>query len=438
MNNDIIRSMFNEIDEKSQVVIGFKADISDQNLNEKLKKLECSLSQAVSDSFHRVAVQPWNSVKVTFRTKKEAVERLRMLCRESGSKLHDLGILTVQVENEDVIDLRNIHLEHFIQPQVVAGESSGMIQINSGGIPMQKCAMTVQRKRPRKKSKDSGKILPNAKLAKKQNDILFSMQPGGFSKQVVDPGQMSVMSLGSNPSSIMSADVDPGQFFNGSEFQDINTEDDLMSVQLQSLNSGQNLPQTPSQDDVFNQRFSQDQFDFDINSATVGANGSKINIHDQPKPFKTPGQPQNSHQFVGQTTQGMQQQVYMNPENIQQNHSQQVHQANKLALLQRQQPQLPWQQQNTNKVINVSSKNTNFILSQFQTANNVQSQPQQFNMKSTQQNQHQAPLLVDLLSNGEQQSSQIHAQSPLSGIQQQAQQTAKPKKKRPSKKRSHQ
>ena len=77
-----------------------------------------------------------------------------------------------------------------------------------------------------------------------------------------------------------------------------------MSVQLQSLNSGQNLPQTPSQDDVFNQRFSQDQFDFDINSATVGANGSKINIHDQPKPFKTPGQPQNSHQFVGQTTQG--------------------------------------------------------------------------------------------------------------------------------------
>jgi len=117
MNNDIIRSMFNEIDEKSQVVIGFKADISDQNLNEKLKKLECSLSQAVSDSFHRVAVQPWNSVKVTFRTKKEAVERLRMLCRESGSKLHDLGILTVQVENEDVIDLRNIHLEHFIQPQ---------------------------------------------------------------------------------------------------------------------------------------------------------------------------------------------------------------------------------------------------------------------------------------------------------------------------------
>lgn len=49
MNNEVIKDMFNEIDEKSQVVIGFKADISDQNLNEKLKKLECSLSQAVSD-----------------------------------------------------------------------------------------------------------------------------------------------------------------------------------------------------------------------------------------------------------------------------------------------------------------------------------------------------------------------------------------------------
>ena len=44
-------------------------------------------------------MQPWNSVKVTFRTKKEAVERLRMLCRESGNKLHELGILTVQVES---------------------------------------------------------------------------------------------------------------------------------------------------------------------------------------------------------------------------------------------------------------------------------------------------------------------------------------------------
>lgn len=73
-----------------------------------------------------------------------------------------------------------------------------------------------------------------------------------------------------------------------------------MSVQLQSLNSGQNLPQTPSQDDVFNQRFSQDSFDFDINSSAV--NESKM--HDQSKPFKTPGQPQISHQFVGQTTPG--------------------------------------------------------------------------------------------------------------------------------------
>ena len=133
----------------------------------------------------------------------------------------------------------------------------------------------------------------------------------------------------------------------------------------------------------------------------------------------------------------MQQQVYMNPQNMQQN--QHVHQTNKPALMQRQQPQIPWQQQNANKVINVSSKNTNFILSQqqqqFQTANSVQPQPQQFNMKSTQQNQHQAPLLVDLLSNGEQQSTQISTQSPLSGIQQQAQQVAKPKKKRPSKKK---
>lgn len=45
-------------------------------------------------------MQPWNSVKVTFRTKKEAVERLRMLCRESGNRLHELGILTVQVESK--------------------------------------------------------------------------------------------------------------------------------------------------------------------------------------------------------------------------------------------------------------------------------------------------------------------------------------------------
>lgn len=94
-------------------VVTCEGDLTDPNFPKKFNKILGSLREILckDDAEEREQLrvrklEPWNSVRVTLAIPRDAALRLRQLASEGSQELRALGILSVQVEGDQVISLR--------------------------------------------------------------------------------------------------------------------------------------------------------------------------------------------------------------------------------------------------------------------------------------------------------------------------------------------
>ncbi|XP_048464165.1 nuclear receptor coactivator 6 isoform X3 [Rhincodon typus] len=133
------------------VWISFKGSIKDADFVNKLNMIIANMScllEMDSEKLRPEKVEPWNSVRVTFNIPREAAERLRLMAQNNNQQLRDLGILSVQIEGEGVINLalgqqrgQEIRVNGPVnQIRMESGFSlqggQGLIRVNNPSAPM--------------------------------------------------------------------------------------------------------------------------------------------------------------------------------------------------------------------------------------------------------------------------------------------------------------
>lgn len=89
-----------------QAVVTCDGDLTDPRFPTQLEVLVGRLNDILGEKVKVCKLEPWNSVRVTLSIPREAALRLRQLANEGSQQLQALGILSVQVEGDQVISLR--------------------------------------------------------------------------------------------------------------------------------------------------------------------------------------------------------------------------------------------------------------------------------------------------------------------------------------------
>ncbi|XP_031359172.1 uncharacterized protein LOC116182768 isoform X1 [Photinus pyralis] len=87
-------------------VVTCEGDLCDPTFSKRLDRVLGSLQDILGGKVYVCKLEPWNSVRVTLSIPREAAIRLRHLASEGSQQLRALGILSVQVEGDQVISLR--------------------------------------------------------------------------------------------------------------------------------------------------------------------------------------------------------------------------------------------------------------------------------------------------------------------------------------------
>ncbi|KAK9873881.1 hypothetical protein WA026_002236 [Henosepilachna vigintioctopunctata] len=87
-------------------VVTCEGNLGDPDFPDRLNRVISSLNGILGKVVKVRKLEPWNSVRVTLSIPREAALRLRQLANEGSHLLKALGILSVQVEGDQVISLR--------------------------------------------------------------------------------------------------------------------------------------------------------------------------------------------------------------------------------------------------------------------------------------------------------------------------------------------
>lgn len=124
-----------EGEDLATTVLTCEGDISDPTFPFRLQYLVTKLQHLISDEqkpFKVTKVEPWNSVRVTFNIPQEAAQRLRQLAERGDRVLRELGILSVQIEGDQVITLTLAG--QFNEPQEIVLRKSAENQGNVASV----------------------------------------------------------------------------------------------------------------------------------------------------------------------------------------------------------------------------------------------------------------------------------------------------------------
>nr|CAB3264235.1 nuclear receptor coactivator 6 [Phallusia mammillata] len=301
------------------VSVVYEGNYYDGNIKEEVENLKHRLSGVIGTSCVVTKVEPWNSVKVTFSIPREAANKLKMMAMSNNNQLNELGILSVQVEGEDIIKLSFSDGEGSTQqvvfqqqPDNRAGNSMQVMGSSGNAPPHSQLPIkppkpvTAPATAPKKRTRKPKEKIP-PKAAKMSHPKVAGMPQSPVQGGMTQPHFMSPSSSGPggqygipqqshtqlSPSvEEMVSEAWNQQMQNQSNAHpqpqapgppamptSINPEEDIMGIQLQSLLSGHNV--TTGQNNTssnFSDSFESQSQSFSQISSTPGQIFSPDNI----------------------------------------------------------------------------------------------------------------------------------------------------------------